>query len=204
VRDRVVQEALRRVIEPIFEPHFHPSSYAYRPERSCHMAVAKAEAFINRYGLKHVVDMDLSKCFDRLDHELMLQAVNRRISDGRVLALIPWAQLVAVTSPDFRDVSSSWQSTPVHLRTLPGSRTPQLLVTAGWAVPTRISAGHCLPNNSASSRLDSLLFFFAPSQPRSPFGWRGHSQWRERPLRFPLPAVASVHRRRVHHYYGLI
>jgi RNA-directed DNA polymerase len=88
VRDRVVQEALRRVIEPIFEPHFHPSSYAYRPERSCHMAVAKAEAFINRYGLKHVVDMDLSKCFDRLDHELMLQAVNRRISDGRVLALI--------------------------------------------------------------------------------------------------------------------
>jgi retron-type reverse transcriptase len=52
------------------------------------MAVAKAEAFINRYGLKHVVDMDLSKCFDRLDHELMLQAVNRRISDGRVLALI--------------------------------------------------------------------------------------------------------------------
>lgn len=88
VRDRVVQEALRRVIEPILEPHFHPSSYAYRPERSCHMAVAKAEAFINRYGLKHVVDMDLSKCFDRLDHELMLQAVNRRISNGRVLALI--------------------------------------------------------------------------------------------------------------------
>jgi RNA-directed DNA polymerase len=88
VRDRVVQEALRRVIEPVFEPHFHPSSYAYRPERSCHTAVAKAEAFINRYGLKHVVDMDLSKCFDRLDHELMLQAVNRRISDGRILALI--------------------------------------------------------------------------------------------------------------------
>jgi RNA-directed DNA polymerase len=52
------------------------------------MAVAKAEQFINRYGLQHVVDMDLSKCFDRLDHELILQGVQRRISDGKVLRLI--------------------------------------------------------------------------------------------------------------------
>lgn len=59
-----------------------PPRYAYRPGRSCQMAVGKAELFINRYGLKHVVDMDLSKCFDRLDHELILQGVNRRISDG--------------------------------------------------------------------------------------------------------------------------
>src|SRR5690625_945709 len=88
VKDRVVQEALRRVIEPISEPNFHPSSYAYRPKRSCQMAVAKAELFINRYGLKHVVDMDLSKCFDRLDHELILNGVSRRISDGRILDLI--------------------------------------------------------------------------------------------------------------------
>jgi len=88
VKDRVVQEALRRVIEPIFEPDFHPSSYAYRPGRSCQAAVAKAELFINRYGLKHVVDMDLSKCFDRLDHELILNGVSRRISDGRILDLI--------------------------------------------------------------------------------------------------------------------
>ena len=88
VKDRVVQEALRRVIEPIFEPDFHPSSYAYRPGRSCQAAVAKAELFINRYGLKHVVDMDLSKCFDRLDHELILKGVSRRISDGRILDLI--------------------------------------------------------------------------------------------------------------------
>ena len=88
VRDRVVQEAVRRVIEPIFEADFHPSSYAYRPGRSCQMAVAKAERLINRYGLRHVVDMDLSKCFDRLDHELILQGVQRKISDGRVLSLI--------------------------------------------------------------------------------------------------------------------
>jgi len=52
------------------------------------MAVAKAERFMNKYGLKHVVDMDLSKCFDTLDHELILKAVNRRVSDGRILKLI--------------------------------------------------------------------------------------------------------------------
>ena len=60
VRDRVVQQAVRQIVEPIFEVDFHPSSYAYRPGRSCHMAVAKAEQFMNRYELPHVVDMDLS------------------------------------------------------------------------------------------------------------------------------------------------
>ena len=73
VYDRVVQQAVRQVIEPIFEPEFHPSSYAYRPGRSCQYAVAKAEMFLRRYGLGYVVDMDLSKCFDRLDHELILK-----------------------------------------------------------------------------------------------------------------------------------
>lgn len=88
VYDRVVQQAVRQVIEPIFEPEFHPSSYAYRPGRSCQHAVAKAEMFLRRYGLRYVVDMDLSKCFDRLDHELILKGVAHRISDGKVLRLI--------------------------------------------------------------------------------------------------------------------
>lgn len=88
VRDRVVQQALLNILQPIFEPGFHPSSYGYRPGRSCHQAVAKAEMFINKYDFKHVVDMDLSKCFDRLDHELIIQGVNRKVSDGSVLKLI--------------------------------------------------------------------------------------------------------------------
>ena len=88
VRDRVVQQALLNILQPIFEPEFHPSSYGYRPGRSCHQAVAKAEMFMNKYGLCHVVDMDLSKCFDRLDHELILRGVNRKVSDGSILKLI--------------------------------------------------------------------------------------------------------------------
>lgn len=107
VRDRVVQEALRRVIEPIFEPDFHPSSYAYRPGRSCQQAVAKAEMFLNRYHLEHVVDMDLSKCFDRLDHELILQGVQSRISDGKVLGLIRTFLEAGVMQ------DGSWESTEV-------------------------------------------------------------------------------------------
>ena len=88
VRDRVVQQALKDVLEPIFEPDFHPSSYGYRLGRSCHMAIAKAELFLKRWRLKYVVDMDLSKCFDRLDHELIIDSVNRKVSDGKVLKLI--------------------------------------------------------------------------------------------------------------------
>jgi RNA-directed DNA polymerase len=88
VRDRVVQQALLNMLQPIFDPGLHPSSYGYRPGRSCHQAVAKAERFISRYGLKHVVDMGLSKCFDRLDHDLIIESVNRKVSDGSVLKLI--------------------------------------------------------------------------------------------------------------------
>ena len=88
VRDRVVQQALKSVIEPIFEPKFHPSSYGYRPKKSCQRAIAKAERFMNKYGLEYVVDMDISKCFDTLNHELILKSVNKEISDGKVLKLI--------------------------------------------------------------------------------------------------------------------
>lgn len=88
VRDRVVQQALLNVLEPIFEPDFHPSSYGYRPDRSCHKALAKAQMFVERWKLRFAVDMDLSKCFDTLDHDLIIESVNRKVSDGKVLKLI--------------------------------------------------------------------------------------------------------------------
>lgn len=88
VRDRVVQQALNDILVPIFDPHFHPSSYGYRKNRSAHDAIAKATAFMRRYGLCHVVDMDLRKCFDTLDHDLIIKAVRRRVADGTVLTLI--------------------------------------------------------------------------------------------------------------------
>jgi group II intron reverse transcriptase/maturase len=88
VRDRVVQQAVRSLIEPIFDPDFHPSSYGYRPGRSGHHAIGKATLFIRRYRREWVVDMDLSKCFDTLNHDLIIRQFRRRITDGSVLSLL--------------------------------------------------------------------------------------------------------------------
>ncbi|MCU8475495.1 group II intron reverse transcriptase/maturase, partial [Vibrio vulnificus] len=85
---RVVQQTLNDLLTPIFEEQFHPSSFGCRPNRSCHDAINKATMFIRRYGMQHVVDMDLSKCFDKLDHELILRSIRTRVTDGSVLALI--------------------------------------------------------------------------------------------------------------------
>lgn len=88
VRDRVVQQALLNILQPLFDPEFHPSSYGYRPGRSPHQAIAKASLFIRRYELKWVADMDLSRCFDTLDHDLILQSFRRRVADGSILGLL--------------------------------------------------------------------------------------------------------------------
>lgn len=82
VRDRVVQQALLDILQPIFDPDFHPSSYGYRPGRSCHQAIAKASLFIRRYGRRWVVDMDLSRCFDTLNHDFIIQQFRRKVVDG--------------------------------------------------------------------------------------------------------------------------
>ncbi|MDD2507368.1 MAG: reverse transcriptase domain-containing protein [Candidatus Cloacimonetes bacterium] len=76
-----MQQAILNVIQPIIGPDFHPSSYGYRPRRSCQHAVAKAQQFLVRYDLSWAVDMDLSKCFDTLDHELITRIIRSRVRD---------------------------------------------------------------------------------------------------------------------------
>lgn len=88
VRDRVVQQALLEILQPIYDPEFHPSSYGYRPGRSCHQAIAKATMFIRDYERQWVVDMDLSKCFDTLDHNIIIKAFRKRVTDGSILKLL--------------------------------------------------------------------------------------------------------------------
>ena len=88
VRDRVVQQALLDILQDIFEEDFHPSSYGYRPRRSCHQAITKAQLFMRKHEMKHVVDMDLSKCFDTLDHNFIIKCFRKRVSDGSILHLI--------------------------------------------------------------------------------------------------------------------
>ncbi len=88
VRDRVVQQALLEILQPIYDPEFHPSSYGYRPGRSCHQAIAKATMFIRNYERQWVVEMDLSRCFDTLDHDIIIKAFCKRVTDGSILKLL--------------------------------------------------------------------------------------------------------------------
>jgi len=88
VRDRVVQQTLLNILQPIFDPEFHPSSYGYRPGKSPQQAIAKASQFIRRYQLQWVADMDLSRCFDTLDHAHILKGIRRKIADGSILSLL--------------------------------------------------------------------------------------------------------------------
>lgn len=88
VRDRIVQQAVRNILEPIFDPDFHPSSYGYRKGRSCHHAITKASVFIRQHHRKWVVDMDLSKCFDTLDHDIIINQFREKVTDGSILALL--------------------------------------------------------------------------------------------------------------------
>ena len=88
VRDRVVQQVLLDILTPIYDPHFHPSSYGYRPGKGCHPAISKASMFMRKYDLTYVVDMDLSKCFDTLKHNFLMRQIRKRIADGSILNLI--------------------------------------------------------------------------------------------------------------------
>ena len=87
VVDRLIQQALLQVLQPEFEPGFSDSSYGFRPGRSAGQAVQAARAHV-RSGRPWVVDMDLAKFFDRVNHDLLMARVARQVKDPRVLKLI--------------------------------------------------------------------------------------------------------------------
>ena len=87
LKDRVVQMALKLVMEPIFESRFYPSSYAYRPGRRAQDAIAEIHLFTS-HSYEWIVETDVEACFDQLPHCLIGDEVRRRIADKRVLALV--------------------------------------------------------------------------------------------------------------------
>ena len=85
--DRVIQTAIVRVLTPIFDPEFSESSFGYRPHRSAQDAVKQVQTII-RGGRRWCVDMDLSKFFDRVQHDVLMSRVSRKVHDKRLLRLI--------------------------------------------------------------------------------------------------------------------
>jgi RNA-directed DNA polymerase len=87
IRDRVVQTALRMVLEPIFERDFARESYGFRPGRSCQQALERVETLLAE-GYTHVVDADLKSYFDTIPHAGLLARVKAKVVDGRILGLV--------------------------------------------------------------------------------------------------------------------
>jgi RNA-directed DNA polymerase len=87
VTDRLIQQALHQVLCPIFDPGFSESSYGFRPGRSAHQGVLRARELVAG-GRRWVVDMDLEKFFDRVNHDVLMARVARKVQDKRVLGLI--------------------------------------------------------------------------------------------------------------------
>lgn len=99
VVDRMVQEAVRQVLEPVYEPTFHASSHGFRPGRSCHTAIAEATQHMEE-GHEWVVDLDLEKFFDRVNHQRLMSRLAQRIADKRLLVLIGRMLKAKVVLPD--------------------------------------------------------------------------------------------------------
>ena len=87
VLDRLIQQALNQVLQPLFDPEFSLSSYGFRPGRNAHQAVQAARGYVAA-GKRWVVDLDLEKFFDRVNHDVLMARVARKVGDERVLKLI--------------------------------------------------------------------------------------------------------------------
>ena len=87
VTDRLIQQALLQVLQPILDPTFSQHSYGFRPNRSAHGAVLAAQAYVQS-GRRVVVDVDLEKFFDRVNHDILIDRVQKRIGDAGVIRLI--------------------------------------------------------------------------------------------------------------------
>ena len=99
VVDRIVGEAVRQVLEPLYEPTFRPQSHGFRPGRSCHTAITDAVKHVEQ-GYELVVDLDLEKFFDRVHHQRLLARLSERVEDRRVLTLIQRMLKAKVVMPE--------------------------------------------------------------------------------------------------------
>src|SRR6056297_3573758 len=103
VVDRVVQQAIAQVLEPIYEEQFSDNSYGFRPGRSAHDAIRKFQELVDE-GYKYVTDIDLEKYFDTVNHSKLIEVLSRTIKDGRVVSLVhKYLRAGVLTGHSFED-----------------------------------------------------------------------------------------------------
>jgi group II intron reverse transcriptase/maturase len=110
VVDRWVQQAVLQILEPIFEPRFHRSSHGFRANRGAHTAIAEAKQYLGE-GFRILVDLDLSKFFDRVHHQRLLNRLGQQVGDDRILNLVRRMLKAKVVLPDGTKVSTE-EGTP--------------------------------------------------------------------------------------------
>ena len=109
VRDRIIQTAVKMIIEPIFEAQFEPYSFGFRPGKSTHNAVNEVAKYLN-YGCEHVIDADIRGCFDNIPRNLLMDQISKRISDGAILRLI--RQIIDAGIMENNEIISMEKGTP--------------------------------------------------------------------------------------------
>jgi group II intron reverse transcriptase/maturase len=117
VVDRIVQQAVHQVLSPHYEQVFHDSSHGFRPGRSCHTAIKQAKKYLED-GCDWVVDIDLEKFFDRVNHDRLMSRLEQSITDRRVLVLIRQMLRAGVVMPDGVVVASEEGTPQGHLSPL--------------------------------------------------------------------------------------
>ena len=86
--DKLVQEALRRILEAVYEPHFYDEMMGFRPNRSCHMALRKLNAMIEKHPTNYILDADIRGFFDHIDHEWAVKFIEAKIKDPNIIRLV--------------------------------------------------------------------------------------------------------------------
>ncbi len=125
VRDRIVQQALRQILEPLFEAKFSSRSHGFRPEKGCATALSVVDRAV-KHGYQWVVDADLQAFFDTVDHRKLIAALNEEIADGSVLNLVTRILKAGVWLPETASVE------PTELGTPQGGPLSPLLANVYW------------------------------------------------------------------------